>query len=225
MVRNSNHNSGFGQRNVGGGSAIQRRGDMAGSVIRDRGASKFGAEVAKEEAIAPKIFFYNKQFVFWSMIVIFTVMFGYLIVDKGVYTFAAIMPKVGTWALCIAITTWMLKSGRLDDKPESDLRAFFVKGPWFRLGGLFGAGYFLWMFGYEWIWAYDLTDTNMEHFKFGFTSLSQAAIADAPVGLAGFLMKLVPFIEHALFGGIIVAAIARKFGLNTADTTNNDAGN
>ncbi len=225
MAGNSNKNKGFGQRNtVRGSSAVQRRGNLAGSQIRDRGGNRFGEQVAKEEAIAPKIFFYNKRFAFWSMIVIFTLFFGYLIIDEGVYTFDAIWPKIATWAASLGISFLALKFGMLNDKPETDLRAFFVKGPWFRMGALFAAGFFIWKFGYEWIWSYDLTNTSMGKFGFGMTTMNNIEDQEAAVGLAGFLEKLAGFIQYALAGGIVVASIANRLGLNTADTTNNDGG-
>ncbi|MEM7426573.1 MAG: hypothetical protein AAF441_10785 [Pseudomonadota bacterium] len=154
------------------------------------------------------IFFHSKAVMFWGAMVCYTVIALLAVIYPGKF-FNMSLWQVGVFYVsAVAITLFLLWKGEFDDKPESDIRAFFLGGPWFLLGA--GAGFvvFFWQNGFEWLTAYDLTDTNMYG---GWTSVHDA---EEPKGLMGFLGQLTGCITYGLAGGALTKVVAQKTGLD-----------
>lgn len=164
------------------------------------------------ERDAPRFFYHDKQVMFWGIIIICA------LIPIGYYFYQG-EPFTGSWtgsaffvAFAIGAAFYLRATGQLDDKPESDLRGFFLGGPWFLGGAGVVASVFFWFEGISWIWSYDLTDTDsLSNGLSGFQMLGENSQLK---GLAGFLEKLTILLGASLAGGAITKQLAVKIGID-----------
>lgn len=167
------------------------------------------------------LFQHNKDFIFWAFVI------GIALVPIGFY-FHKGEPLMGSWyksagfvSFGIFMAFYLRATGHMDDKPETDIRGFFLGGPWFLSGAALAAGAFFWLEGISWIWSYDLTNVS---FDTGIQQLGQGLYKE-PEGLSAFLGNLTTLLIMSLAGGALVKQIAVKIGIDEPFETDSDGQN
>lgn len=166
------------------------------------------------ERNARRFFFHDKKVMFWGVLIgLLSFPFAFYL-WTGKLLFGSMIGSGLFMVFGIMMTLLLSRTGQLDDKPENDIRGFFLGGPWFLFGASLGAGYVFWNDGFEWLWSYDLTKVD---FAFGFHPIGGESNA---VGLVGFLEKFTKLLTVALGGGAILKQLAVKIGLDKTFSDN-----